>query len=646
MLISIEVDIIILSYQNLEYIKDCLDSVLKSTHSNIRIYIVDNNSSAVIIDEIRRRYAGLPQVILMENKQNLGFAEGNNTALRRVKGKYSVILNNDTVVEPNWLEPMLRIMESDDRIGACQPKILNLRDKSKFDYSGAAGGFIDRFGYPFLRGRILDTIEDDHGQYDDNADLDWCSGAAFMVRNSILKQIGLFDPIFFMYGEENDLCWRIKKCGHRMVFCHNSIVYHAGMASSRKRPLFKLHLNYRNGLIVLLKNLAPAQLLTVLPARIFLDFVNIVYFLMFKFSKFPYFSILWAYAELTLLIPKVINSRKQTQNLYKCLGVCAVRYETYEISVIYQYFILGRKTFGQLKLGKDKTDKMEEIINKISDTKRWIDSNKILPDFKNNNEYMNFAVEIGNHIRYLMIVSASLVSEKRDGYDKINAVIVGLFVRLYKLYDTLCFHIAENHGEIVQIFMRLIFETSITIEYLISKGKDSINNFIFISYKATKENYEDLQFKKSQRDLIPIEKRILNKIERQIKEDGINLEKLLKNKNWKLDNKSFKDILKELNIEDGYSYTFGSGSSYVHGDWKDIRANHLKYEDNLYYPQIDHDIPDPRYICPLSIVCLRTLILFLKWNDSDPNKVIIETAEKLSGLVRNLDNKHEKDLQC
>lgn len=349
---SIEIDIIILSYQNLEYIKDCVDSVLKSAHGNIRIYIVDNNSGAVIVDEIRRRYAGLLQVILIENKQNLGFAEGNNTALRRVKGKYSVILNNDTVVEPNWLEPMLRVMESDDRTGACQPKILNLRDRSKFDYSGAAGGFIDRFGYPFLRGRILDTIEEDRGQYDDDVNLDWSSGAAFMIRNSVLKQTGFFDPIFFMYGEENDLCWRIKKCGYRIVFCHKSRVYHAGMASSRKRPLFKLHLNYRNGLILLLKNLSPAQLLTVLPARIFLDFANIVYFLVFKFFQFPYLSILWAYAELILLIPNVADSRRKTQNLYKRLGVSTARYQTYGVSIIYQYFILGRKTFGRLKLGK------------------------------------------------------------------------------------------------------------------------------------------------------------------------------------------------------------------------------------------------------------------------------------------------------
>ena len=289
---------------------------------------------------------------------------------------------------------------------------------------------------------------------------------------------------------------------------------------------------------------------------------------------------------------------------------------------------------------------MKEIINKIQKIKTWIDKNQGLSDFqKSNNKYMDFAVEIGNHIRYLMFISAGLIPEGKTGYNKQDAVIVGLFVRLCKLYDTLCLHVAENHGEIVQIFVRLIFETSIKIEYLIKNDKNPVENFIFTSYKATKEQYEDLLEKEKSRGLIEIEKRILLKIKGQLEEDEIDVTKLLKNKDWKLDAKTFKDILRELNFESAYSYIFGSGSSYVHGDWKDLRANHLRCKNGIYSPELKYDRVDPRYICPMSVVCLDTLVKLLVWNKSDPDKFIISIAKKLEELVRKFDADHEKVLQ-
>lgn len=289
---------------------------------------------------------------------------------------------------------------------------------------------------------------------------------------------------------------------------------------------------------------------------------------------------------------------------------------------------------------------MEDIINEIQRIKQWVRDNSSLPDFKsNNNEYMKFAVEISNNVRYLMFVAASLISEGKDGYSKEDAVIVGLFVRLCKLYDTLCWHAAENHAEIVQIFVRLIFETSINLEYLLKNGKETTENFIFISYKATKENYEDLLKKKKSRELTGIEKRIMAKIERQIQEDEIDVERLLTNKNWKINGKSFKDILKELNFEGAYSYVFGNGSSYVHGDWKDLKASHLEYKNSLYYPKLGHDRVDPRYICPVSVICLDALVKFLEWNKSDPDSFITSTANEMNKLVRRFDAKHEEELQ-
>lgn len=346
---AISVDIIVLSYNNFDHINRCVTSVLSSDHKDIKIYIVDNASKPEVLNRVKAAFARLPRIVLIENKKNLGFAEGNNIALGRVQGKYTVILNNDTIVEPDWLGPMINIMESDELIGACQPKILDMNDRSRFEYGGAAGGFIDTYGYPFLRGRIFGTVEADSGQYDDNAELDWCSGTAFMVRNKVLKEVGFFDPVFFMYGEENDLCWRVRTRGHRIVFAHDSVVYHLGMGSIGARPLFKLHLNYRNSIILLVKNLPPRRLIMVLPVRFLLDLVNIVFYLFDKPLSFRWAGILWAYIELIFISPKVVSARGMTRRLYRGRGK-DVKYPAYNISIVYQYFFLGRKRFNELPL--------------------------------------------------------------------------------------------------------------------------------------------------------------------------------------------------------------------------------------------------------------------------------------------------------
>lgn len=345
-----QVDIIILSYRDFGHIKGCVDSVLASTYRDMNIYIVDNDSGREVVDSIKQRYRGRPRVSIIENSENLGYAEGNNVALRLAKSEYIVLLNNDIIVEPGWLEPLLEKMQYDPAIAACQPKLLNLGDRGLFDYSGAAGGYVDRYGYPFLRGRLLDTVERDEGQYDSDAFLDWCSGAAFMVRKSALDEVGLLDPLLFMYGEENDLCWRLKKCGYKIAFAHRSVVYHEGRGSTRKRPLYRLHMNYRNGMILLLKNLTPREMVARLPVRISLDIVNVFYFLVFKTFEFPYLSIIWAYWELLLKLPGIAASRSRTQTLYRRKGVLPVRYQTYDISIIYRYFVLGRRKFSLLGL--------------------------------------------------------------------------------------------------------------------------------------------------------------------------------------------------------------------------------------------------------------------------------------------------------
>lgn len=286
---------------------------------------------------------------------------------------------------------------------------------------------------------------------------------------------------------------------------------------------------------------------------------------------------------------------------------------------------------------------MEEITKKIEEVRNWVSENQVLPRLKNNNDYMEFAFELSNHIRYLMFVSASLLPQNQtNGYGKHSAVIVGLFIRVCKLYDALCYHVSENQGEIATIFSRLIFESYVKMRYLIKKGQESTNNFIFVSFQSTVDQYKDLVTKQAQRDLTPIEERILSKIEGQFDEIGIDKESLFSNKDWRLDGKSFKGLCKYLDIEASYYFIFGAQSSFVHGDWYDIRAHHLTYRNDKYQPRIDHHSVDTRYICPISILCLDALIDFLKWNHSDPDNFVISTADAMGEIVYALDNHHEQ----
>lgn len=346
-----EVDVIILSYLDYGRLQKCADSVLASTYPNMRLAIADNGSGPNVIAAVKERYSENPKVSIIENRENLGYAEGNNVALRATEGKYCVILNNDAIVDRNWLEPMVEYLDRNAKAGACQPKILDIKDPRRFEHSGAAGGYLDRYGYPFMRGRLFDTLENDEGQYDDHASLDWCSGTAFMAKREVLEKVGLFDPIYFMYGEENDLCWRIKRCGYDIAFVPRSKVYHEGMGSIGKRPLFKLHLNYRNNIILLMKNFSLTQLVAALPVRMALDAVNILYFMISKPMSFRFISIIWAYCELAIMLPRITCTRMRTQRLFRELGSeSAPQYPMYRISVVFQYFLLGRKKFSQLKL--------------------------------------------------------------------------------------------------------------------------------------------------------------------------------------------------------------------------------------------------------------------------------------------------------
>ena len=222
-------------------------------------------------DSVNFLAAHYPQIKIIRNPVNEGFAKGYNTVLRQVQADYFVLLNSDVEVEPSWIEPVIALMEGDTAIAACQPKILSYQDKTFFEYAGACGGWLDAYGYPFSRGRVFDVCEKDVHQYDDVQQIFWATGAALFIRASLFNEMEGFDEYFFAHQEEIDLCWRLQLAGYKIFVQPSSVVYHIGGGTLPMGNKTKVFLNFRNNLIMLTKNLSPAEALFKIPFRIVLD---------------------------------------------------------------------------------------------------------------------------------------------------------------------------------------------------------------------------------------------------------------------------------------------------------------------------------------------------------------------------------------
>ena len=262
------VTVIIVSWNALPVIQQCLPSVAKTRWQDLELVVADNASTDHTADWVKSKF---PQVRVIRHPENWLFSRGNNEAIRQTRGDYVVLLNNDVEVPPNWLEPLVALAESDEQIAAIQPKIMQFNNRGQFEYAGAAGGFLDRLGYPFARGRIFAHLEPDHGQYDASIDLDWASGAALLLRRSALERSGLLDEQFDMHMEEIDLCWRLRRMGYRITIAPQSQVYHMGGASLPVQSPRKLYYNVRNSLIMLHKNLPHRAFRTVYWQRLIID---------------------------------------------------------------------------------------------------------------------------------------------------------------------------------------------------------------------------------------------------------------------------------------------------------------------------------------------------------------------------------------
>lgn len=259
--------VVILNWNGKEQLKTFLPSVVAHT-PNAEIILADNASTDDSIEWLKKNY---PLVRIISLAENFGYAGGYNEALKFVDSEFLVLLNSDVEVTPGWLEPMVEALQASNDIAACQPKILSYKEKELFEYAGAAGGFIDSYGIPFCKGRILNSIEKDTLQYNTVDSIFWATGACFCVRNSIFKQTGGFDADFFAHMEEIDLCWTIHRLGYKIVYIPNSTVYHLGAATLKKNNPRKTYLNFRNSLWMLQKHLPGNKLLSIFFFRMCFD---------------------------------------------------------------------------------------------------------------------------------------------------------------------------------------------------------------------------------------------------------------------------------------------------------------------------------------------------------------------------------------
>jgi len=311
---------------------------MASVYDNKRVVVADNASTDDSVAFIKAQY---PQIEIISNSSNEGFAKGYNTALKQVKADYYVLLNSDVEVTPNWIIPIINLMESDHSIAACQPKLLAYHNKTQFEYAGASGGWMDNLGYPFMRGRVFDVCEEDKGQYDTAQQCFWASGAALFVRAAVYHELGGLDGYFFAHQEEIDLCWRMQLAGYKIFVQPASVVYHVGGGTLPKGNSTKAYLNFRNNLIMQAKNLPLSNAVWKIPFRICLDAVA-AWQHVFKGDSGYFMAILKAHIH---FLKWMLFDKKQSVFPVKKEGKPAGLYNG---SVVWQYFIKKKKTFSEI----------------------------------------------------------------------------------------------------------------------------------------------------------------------------------------------------------------------------------------------------------------------------------------------------------
>lgn len=328
--------VVILNWNGREFLKKFLPSVLKHTPQDVRVIVADNASHD---DSVGMLQAEFPSVEIIRNKTNGGFAKGYNDALALIDTDYYILLNSDIEVTERWIEPVIALMESDRSIAACQPMIRSYNSPELFEYAGAAGGFIDMFGYPFCRGRLFQSVERDLGQYNDTREVFWATGACLFVRADLFRDNGGFDEDFFAHMEEIDFCWRMKHLGHKIMVCPESKVFHVGGGTLPKKSSFKTYLNMRNNITLLYKNLPSQRLVPVFASRLILDGIAA-----FKFLVDGGFGDFKAVLHAHLSFYRHFNTHKNKRQRIPHRQVSQV----YKGNIVVDYFLRGIRKFSQI----------------------------------------------------------------------------------------------------------------------------------------------------------------------------------------------------------------------------------------------------------------------------------------------------------
>jgi GT2 family glycosyltransferase len=328
-----KIAVVILNWNGVQLLEQFLPSVVKYS-PEATIYLADNDSTD---DSISFVMANFPSVKMVKNDSNLGFAGGYNEALQHIDAEIYALVNSDIEVTENWLQPIIKTFENESETAIIQPKILDFKRKEYFEYAGAAGGFIDEYGYPYCRGRIFDTLEKDNGQYNDNCEIFWASGACFFIRSAVYNELKGFDADFFAHQEEIDLCWRAFNKGYKIKYISESAVFHVGGATLQQGNPRKTYLNFRNSLLMLTKNLPEDKLYWILFCRMVLDAIaGLQFILQGKFNHFM--AILKAHGSFYRLFSVHYRKRDKFQS------------EKYynQKSIVYLYFVKKVRIFKHL----------------------------------------------------------------------------------------------------------------------------------------------------------------------------------------------------------------------------------------------------------------------------------------------------------
>jgi GT2 family glycosyltransferase len=335
--------IVILNWNSIGYLKKFLGVAVKNSSSpGITIFVADNGSTDGSVEWIEKSF---PSVKLIRFNENYGFAGGYNMALQQIDAEYFILLNSDIEVTPGWTEPLISFMEKNPDAASCQPKILSWRNRDYFEHAGAAGGFIDKYGFPFCRGRIFNNVERDSGQYDCGKEIFWSTGACMIVRAEAWKKCMGFDPDFFAHMEEIDLCWRFHKAGFLVHYIHESVVYHVGGGTLPYDSPFKTYLNFRNNLFLLYKNLPQHKLHTTLFTRKLIDGMAILLFILT--GKFTHVRSVWR-AHLDYY--KSVSTLKKKREAVKNITISEYSDTVLNKSVVFEFYIKRNRTFDKLRM--------------------------------------------------------------------------------------------------------------------------------------------------------------------------------------------------------------------------------------------------------------------------------------------------------